>query len=96
MTDALAVLAAGWGVLMALSPILQVRRMLHRRSSADISVAYLLVLEVGFTLWLAYGIALGNVAIIVPNCVALLIGLATILIAMRFREGDPRPGRVSG
>lgn len=85
MTDALGFVAASWGVLMALSPLLQIRRMLDRRSSADISLAYLGVLEVGFTLWIAYGVALPNLAIIVPNVVALLIGAATILIAIRFR-----------
>jgi uncharacterized protein with PQ loop repeat len=92
VTDALAALAASWGVLMALSPILQVRRMLERRSSADISIAYLGVLEIGFTLWIAYGIALRNLAIIVPNIVAFLVGAATILIAYRYR----RPRDLSG
>ena len=86
MTDALAVIAASWGVMMALSPILQLRRILERRSSADISIAYLAVLQVGFTLWMAYGIALGNVAIIVPNSVAFLVGAATLAIALRFRN----------
>ena len=86
MTDALAVIAASWGVMMALSPILQLRRILERRSSADISIAYLMVLQVGFTLWIAYGIALGNVAIVVPNSVASLVGAATIAIALRFRN----------
>jgi MtN3 and saliva related transmembrane protein len=86
MTDALAVIAASWGVMMALSPILQLRRILERRSSADISIAYLAVLQVGFTLWMAYGIALGNVAIVVPNSVAFLVGAATIAIALRFRN----------
>ncbi len=86
MTDALAALAASWGVLMALSPILQVRRMLARRSSADISIAYLAVLEIGFTLWIAYGIALRNLAIVVPNSVAFMVGGATILIAHRYRR----------
>ena len=86
MTDALAVIAATWGVMMALSPVLQLRRILERRSSADISIAYLAVLQVGFTLWMAYGISLGNVAIIVPNSVAFLVGAATIAIALRFRN----------
>ncbi|MCV0402731.1 MAG: SWEET family sugar transporter [Chloroflexi bacterium] len=90
MTDALGFLAASWGVLMALSPLLQIRRMLGRRSSADISIAYLGVLEVGFTLWIAYGISLGNLAIIVPNTVAFLIGAATIAIVIRFR-GETAP-----
>lgn len=87
MTDALAVLAASWGVLMAISPTLQIRRILERRSSTDISLSYLAVLQVGFTLWISYGIALGNLAIIVPNSVAFLVGVATIVIAIRYRHG---------
>lgn len=85
MTDTLALIAASWGVFMALSPLLQIRRMLERRSSQDVSVSYFLVLLVGFGLWVAYGIALGNVALIVPNSVALLIGSATVLVALHFR-----------
>ena len=87
MTDALAVVAASWGVMMALSPILQLRRILERRSSADISIASMAVLQVGFTLWMAYGFALGNLAIILPNSVAFLVGAATLAIAIRFRNG---------
>jgi uncharacterized protein with PQ loop repeat len=85
MTDALAVLAAGWGVLMALSPVLQIRRILERRSSADVSIGYLLVLQVGFLLWMSYGLALRNLAIITPNTVAFLIGLLTVLVTLRYR-----------
>lgn len=89
MTDTLAILAATWGVLMAFSPILQIRRMLVRRSSEDISIAYFAVLLVGFGLWIAYGIALRNVALIVPNLVALVVGLVTIGVALRYRSGRP-------
>jgi uncharacterized protein with PQ loop repeat len=88
MTDVLGPVAASWGVLMALSPLLQIRRMLDRRSSADVSIAYLGVLAIGFTLWIAYGVSLGNLAIIVPNSVAFVIGLVTIAIALRYREPD--------
>ena len=85
MTDALGVLAASWGVLMALSPTLQIRRILERRSSSDISISYLAVLQIGFMLWVGYGLALGNAAIVVPNSVAFLIGVATLVVALRFR-----------
>ena len=91
MTDVLGAIAASWGVLMALSPLLQIRRMRNRRSSADVSVTYLAVLQVGFTLWLAYGLSLGNLAIIVPNLVALVIGGVTIAIAHRYRDASPAP-----
>jgi uncharacterized protein with PQ loop repeat len=89
MTDALAVTAATFGVLMAIAPLLQIRRMLETRSSADVSLGYLWVLEIGFGLWMAYGISLPNLAIVIPNSVALTVGLATILVARHFRSSGP-------
>jgi MtN3 and saliva related transmembrane protein len=86
MADALGPIAAGYGVLMAVSPMLQIRRMFETRSSSDVSIAYLSVLEFGFALWIAYGFALGNWALIVPNIVAFSVGLATILVALRLRR----------
>ena len=85
MSDILAVMAASWGVLMAISPLLQIRRMVQRRSSSDLSLSYLAVLLIGFTLWMAYGVSLGNLALIIPNGVAFGVGLATVFIAVRYR-----------
>ena len=87
----LAVAAATWGVLMGISPVLQIRRMLRQRSSRDVSVGYFAILLVGFLLWISYGIAARSLALIVPNTVALLIGASTIAIAVRLRE--PAGGR---
>lgn len=87
MVDVLPVLAASWGVLMAVSPVLQIRRMVERRSSSDLSLSYIAVLLIGFTLWAAYGISIGNVALIIPNGVAFAVGVATVLVALRYRTG---------
>ena len=92
MTDVLGAVAASWGVLMVLSPIFQIRRMLERRSSTDVSISYLGVLQVGFTLWIVYGVALGNAAIIVPNIAAFLVGVVTLAITIRYRNGAPPVG----
>jgi uncharacterized protein with PQ loop repeat len=83
----LAVAAAVWGVLMGASPVLQIRRMLRQRSSRDVSISYFAVLLVGFVLWLSYGIAARNMALIVPNGVALLIGGSTIAVAVQLGHG---------
>lgn len=83
---ALGFVAASWGVLMALSPILQIRRILAYRSSREVSIGYLTVIVVGFGLWIVYGLAIENLALIVPNTLALLVGLTTIAIAFRFRS----------
>ena len=80
--------AAAWGVLMAISPTLQIRKMLQHRSSREVSVAYFWVLLVGFVLWVAYGIVIENWFLIVPNAVAFTICATTIAVAHRFR---PRP-----
>jgi|MudIll2142460700_1097286.scaffolds.fasta_scaffold990699_2 MtN3 and saliva related transmembrane protein len=91
-TTVLAVSASAWGVAMALSPMLQIRTMVAHRSSRGISLGYLLVLLVGFVLWLGYGLALGNLAIIVPNAVAFLTGAATIAVVRHYRSGDSSTG----
>ena len=86
LTTALAVAAASWGAVMALSPILQIRTILRHRSSRDVSLGYLAVLIVGFALWIAYGAAIRNGALIVPNSVALCVCAATIGVAARYRS----------
>jgi MtN3 and saliva related transmembrane protein len=46
-----------------------------------VSVGYFTILLVGFGLWISYGVASRNLALIVPDTVALLIGASTIVIA---------------
>lgn len=81
----LAVTAATWGVVMALAPLLQLRRMLRRRSSEDVSIGYLVLLLPGFCLWVSYGISSGDTALVVPNVVAAVIAALTIAVAVRLR-----------
>ena len=78
--------ASAWGVAMAVAPLLQVRRIIVRRSAADVSVPYLLVLQMGFGLWIAYGIVAGNGLLAIPNTIAFGTGLVTIIVARSFRE----------
>jgi MtN3 and saliva related transmembrane protein len=87
MADALGPMAAAYGVLMAIAPLLQIRRMLQTRSSTDVSVSYLTVIEIGFGLWVAYGLSLPNLALAIPNAVAAVVGMVTIVIAVHLR-GD--------
>jgi MtN3 and saliva related transmembrane protein len=82
----LAVAASSWGVLMGIAPVLQIRRMLRERSSRDVSLSYFMVLLAGFLLWIAYGIAAGNMVLVIPNSVALLVGIALVCVALRLRR----------
>ena len=71
---------------MAISPGLQIRKMIHHRSSREVSVAYFLVLLVGFAIWVAYGISIENWFLIVPNAVAFTVCVTTIAVALRYRS----------
>ena len=84
--SALALAAASWAIAMALGPVLQIRKMIEHQSSRIISIGYFLVLFVGFLLWLAYGVVADNWALIVPNTVAAIVIVATILVALRYRR----------
>ena len=85
-TTTLAICAATWGIAMALAPLLQVRAIVALGSSRGVSVAYQLVLLVGFALWLAYAVAIENVALMVPNTIALVVSATTIAVARRYRR----------
>ncbi len=85
LTTVLAVAAATWAVLMALAPILQIRAIVRRRSSRGVSIGYFAILLVGFALWVAYGAASDTIALVVPNTVAFLAALVTVVVALRYR-----------
>lgn len=82
----LAVAAASWGIAMALSPLLQIRAIVRERSARGVSVGYFCVLLVGFSLWLAYGVAIRNVALISSNVVAVVVSTLTIAVALLYRR----------
>jgi MtN3 and saliva related transmembrane protein len=96
-----AVAAASWGVLMALSPLLQIRAMRRAGSSDGVSIGYLLVLAIGFGLWFMYGLSIGNVALVITNTVSLIVGTTTTVTAWRLRPAaraeaaDAEPALVS-
>lgn len=86
LSDFLAVLAGGFGVGMGASPLLQAVRSHRRRSSGDVSFSFLVVLFCGGSAWLAYGIALGNVALIVGNTVGVTSSAAAMLVTLKWRR----------
>ena len=83
--DVLGAAAAFWGILMAVSPSLQIRKMLLHRSSREVSIGYFWVLLVGFVLWVAYGLVISNWFLVVPNAVAFTVCATTIAVALRYR-----------
>ena len=86
MVTALAFAASGWGIAMAVSPVLQIRKIVQHRSSRGVSLGYMIVLLIGFVLWFAYGVSLGNWFMILPNVIATFVIVATMVVARRYRR----------
>ncbi len=75
--------AATMGVLMALSPLLQARRIRIARDSSEVSSGVFMVMRVNASAWLLYGFATANVILILPNLVALATTTATLFTIRR-------------
>lgn len=78
----LAVCAAVFGIMMALSPLIQLAKVVKLGAARDVSVLYLLVILFGANTWFLYGLALGNWALIVANGLAVISNAATILTVL--------------
>ncbi|MCP3882642.1 MAG: hypothetical protein GY701_30230 [Sulfitobacter sp.] len=87
--------ATTYGVLMSLAPLIQARKMRQRRSAEDVSLLYLAVLVIGFSLYLAYGFSISNRLLVITNTVSIFATTTTVLVALtlihRDRSDAPRP-----
>jgi uncharacterized protein with PQ loop repeat len=93
--DILAIVATIAGLVMASAPILQIRRMRRTRSSNDVSLLYLGMLNVGFVAFIAYGVSITNYVLIVTNSGSILIMTLTIAIALFYRRGGAKKAAIA-
>jgi uncharacterized protein with PQ loop repeat len=88
LSEYLAIAATITGILMALAPSLQIRRMFATHSSRDVSIGYLTWLDLGFIVWISYGFSIWNWALIISNAASLTFMTITILVAWSLRRRD--------
>lgn len=55
------------------------------RSTADVSLAMLLMLVTGIVLWLIYGLLIRDIPLILANLVTLVLALAILIAKIRYR-----------
>jgi uncharacterized protein with PQ loop repeat len=84
-TQFLGTAATAYGVLGALKTLLQTRQMLARRSSRDVSAGFLASYTGGYAIWLAYGLSIGSIPLIVVDAAGLLCGVLTLAVALFLR-----------
>jgi len=95
-TQFVGTVATVYGVLAALKSLLQVRQMLARRSSRDVSAGFLASYAGGYAIWLAYGLSTGSVPLIVVDTVGLLCAGLALTVALSLRGSLIRPAGRKG
>jgi uncharacterized protein with PQ loop repeat len=81
----LALLATAYGVGAAGAALLQARQLLATRRSCDVSARFFAVYAGGYAIWLAYGVSIASLPLIVVDAIGLLCGSATLAVALALR-----------
>jgi MtN3 and saliva related transmembrane protein len=89
LSEALAVFATCWGVVMSLAPLLQVRIIVRERDASGTSLAWPLILLIGFVVWFAYGVVNHNIPLVVSNAVAVFTTTTLLITALMYRRAAP-------
>lgn len=84
--DLLGLAAAGMGFAVCVGPVAQTITILRLRSSLGVSLTNFSLVLASSTLWTAYGIAIGNAFVAVPNAIDGVLSAITIAVGLRFRH----------
>ena len=74
------------GTITSVTFLPQVIRIYKTRSAKDLSSTMLGMLIVGVAMWLAYGIAVNDIAIMYTNGMVLFLSLIMLYFKFRFKE----------
>ena len=84
--------ATAYGMGAAASALIQARSLLERRTSCDLSLRFFAIYVGGYAVWLAYGISIESIPLIVVDTLGLITGSVTLGIALTLRGSLVRPG----
>lgn len=78
------------GTLTTVAFVPQLLKIYSTKSGKDVSARMFLIFSAGVVLWLAYGIVIGSLPVILANAVTLILSLLIMGLKVRYS----RPGRV--
>ena len=78
------------GAITTAAAIPQVVRTYRTKHARDISIWQPILLSIGLSLWLVYGIALRDVPLIYANSISLVCYTSLIIMKILYRDDDKR------
>ena len=86
ISETLAVAATVIGAGISLSGILQICRILKRKSSGDISLILIFVVFISYIIWLLYGLDLMNYPLIIVNTLGTIVFGTGFFITLKYHK----------
>lgn len=73
------------GLLTTAAFVPQVVQVVRSRSARDVSLATFVLMSIGVSLWLAYGLFMGALPVILANAVTLVLVASIVVCKLRFK-----------
>jgi len=78
-------LATAYGVGAAGAALFQTRQLLESRASCEVSARFFAVYAGGYAIWLAYGVSIGSMPLIIVDAIGVVCASATLAIVLSLR-----------
>jgi MtN3 and saliva related transmembrane protein len=88
--SSLQLLGLAAGTITSITFLPQVIQIWKTKSAKDISMFMLVLLMIGVSMWLTYGILVMDAAIIYTNSMVLTMSLIMLFFKLKFRKSDGR------
>ncbi len=76
------------GTLCTLAYLPQALHSFRTKSVSDISLLMLVSLNIGLLLWVAYGVMIRSLPLILPNAITFFLAFPLLVMKLRFRPED--------
>lgn len=81
----LVLLVTAYGVGAAGAGLLQVRQLLEGRRSCEVSALFFAVYAGGYAIWLAYGVSIGSLPLIIVDGIGVVCATVTLAVVLSLR-----------
>jgi MtN3 and saliva related transmembrane protein len=68
------------------SSIPQIRKAKRKKKSDDLSIRFIIILVVGLSLWVVYGIGKNDVVLIIGNLIAVALNVYLLILKIKYSK----------
>ena len=87
ISEVLAIVATVVGVIVSLGGIPQILKILKRKSSSDVSITMILIILVGYLVWLFYGWSIMNYPLLITNVTGIIVFSTALAVTIKYHKG---------